>query len=123
MFFSFIFKVPKYSVFTGSLELEIDERAAVRAHELVNHEDDERRAEHHQGDGLRCERDAVAALPLLGNPVDEHARDKHEDDVDVLPGDGSEGIPLPGPIFVISARLAPLPPRSSRIEASPSENK
>lgn len=72
-----------------SLELEVDERAAVGAHELVDDKDDERRAEYHQREGLRGEHDAVAALPFFGNPVDEHACDEHEDDVDVFPGDGA----------------------------------
>ena len=71
------------------LELEVDERAAVGAHELVDDKDDERRAEHHQREGLRGEHDAVAALPFFGDPVDEHARDENEDDVDVFPGDGA----------------------------------
>ena len=32
----------------GALELEVNERAAVCAHELVNHEDDERRYSNHR---------------------------------------------------------------------------
>ena len=87
-----MYSSPKYK----KLELEVDERATVRAHELVNYEDDERRAEDHEREGLRGEHDAVAALPFLGDPVDEHACDKHEDDVDVFPRDGAERVPAPG---------------------------
>lgn len=78
-----------------ALELEVNERAAVCAHELVNHEDDERRYSNHRRNRERCERDAVAGLELLRNPVDEHACNKHEDNVDVFHCDGVNCIPAP----------------------------
>ena len=92
-----------------ALELEVDERAAIRAHELVNHEYDECRGEHHQRYGLRGEHDAVAALELLGNPVDEHACDEHQDDVDVFPGDGSQVVPFPGGSHLVDHVLGRVP--------------
>ena len=41
--------------------------------------------------------------------MDEHARDKHEDDVDVFPGDGAEGIPLPGGAHLLHHVLRGVP--------------
>ena len=91
------------------LELEVDEWAAVCAHELVDHEDDERGRYNHEGDWLRGEHDAVAALDFLGNPVDEHACDEHEDDVDVFPGDGAQGAPFPGAAHLLDHVLGGVP--------------
>ncbi len=77
------------------LELEVNEWAAICTHELVNYEDDERRYCNHRRNRERCKRDAVAGLELLRNPVDEHACDKHEDDVDVFHRDGVNCVPAP----------------------------
>lgn len=95
--------------FFNVLELEVDERAAVCAHELVNDEDDECRRNDHERNRLRRKCDAVAALELFRNPVDEHARDKHEDDVDVFPGDGAERVPFPGGTHLLHHVLGGVP--------------
>ena len=52
------------------LELEIDERTTICAHELINYEDDERRYRDHRRDWKRCKNDAVARFYALWNPVD-----------------------------------------------------
>lgn len=41
--------------------------------------------------------------------MDEHARDEHEDNVDVFPGDGSESIPLPGGAHLVHHVLCGIP--------------
>ena len=76
---------------------------------MVNHEDDERGACDHERNGLGGEGDAVTALDLLGNPVDEHARDKHQDNVDVFPGDCADGIPFPGGTHLLHHVLGRIP--------------
>ena len=90
-------------------ELEVNERTAIRAHELVNHEDDERCCRHHGWERERCKRDAVAGFHALWNPVDKHARDEHENDVDVFPSDGEDGIPTPGRSHLVHHVLSRVP--------------
>lgn len=51
-------------------ELEVDERLEVGGDELADDEDGEGAGEDHQREGHRGEPDAVAALEVLGKPVD-----------------------------------------------------
>lgn len=65
-------------------ELEVDERLEVGGDELADDEDGEGAGEDHQREGHRGEPDAVAALEVLGKPVDEHTDDEDHDDSEVL---------------------------------------
>ena len=91
------------------LELEVNERARICAHELVNYEDDERRYCNHRRNRERCKRDAVAGLELFRNPVDEHACDKYEDDVDVFHCDGVNRVPAPCSTHLVHHVLCRVP--------------
>ena len=95
--------------FPSDLELEVNERAGICAHELVNHEDDERCCRHHSRNRERCKRDAVTGFHALRNPVDKHTRDEHENDIDVFPSDGEDGIPTPGRSHLVHHVLSRVP--------------
>ena len=91
------------------LELEVNERTTVCAHELINHKDDERRYGNHRRNWERCKRDAVAGLELLRNPVDKHTSDEHEDDIDVFPCDRENRVPAPGGTHLVDHVLSRIP--------------
>ena len=61
-------------------ELEVDERLEVGGDELADDEYGEDAGENHQRERHRGEPDAVAALEVLGEPVDDHSDDEDEDD-------------------------------------------
>lgn len=65
-------------------ELEVDERLEVGGDELADDEDGEGAGEDHQRERHRGEPDAVAALEVLGKPVDEHTDDEDHDDSEML---------------------------------------
>lgn len=65
-------------------ELEVDERLEVGGDELADDEDGEDADEDHQREWHRGEPDAVAALEVLGEPVDDHTDDEDEDHAEML---------------------------------------
>ena len=69
---------------SSSSELEVDERLEVSGDELADDEDGEDADEGHQREGHRGEPDAVAALEVLGEPMDDHSEDEDEDHTYVL---------------------------------------
>ncbi len=65
-------------------ELEVDERLEVGGDELADDEDGEDAGEDHQWERHRGEPDAVAALEVIGEPMDDHSDDKDQGHTEVL---------------------------------------
>ncbi len=65
-------------------ELEVDERLEISGDELADDEDGEDADEDHQRERHRGEPDAVAALEVLGEPMEDHSDDEYEDNTEVL---------------------------------------
>lgn len=78
------FQLVKCHTQSSSSELEVDERLEVGGDELADDEDGEDADEGHQREGHRGEPDAVAALEVLGEPMDDHSEDEDEDHTYVL---------------------------------------
>mgnify|MGYP007092332659 FL=1 len=78
------FQLVKCHTQSSSSELEVDERLEVGCDELADDEDGEDAGEDHQRERHRGEPDAVAALEVLGEPMDDHSEDEDEDHTYVL---------------------------------------
>ena len=92
-------------------ELEVDERLQISRDELVEDEDGRDHDEAHQPEREHGEVDAVPAFPTVGEPVDDHAENEHDEDELVVGQDVGDSRDVPLPTDAVDHRLGGLPRR------------
>lgn len=91
------------------LELEIDEGLEVGGDELVEHEDGDHHDDADDPYGQQGEVHPVPAFPAVGQPVDDHAKDKEDEDSAVVVQDVGNDRCIPGAADAVDHALGGVP--------------